>query len=197
VGKRARSDLRKRTTPVCPEVLTGVVMADGINLLNKTELLGVVGQKAEEGYIRRYCKKKGITAPWDVKPDSWIITDEDKEFLDKIKSGRLNSTSTGNSEVKTEKIEINTSGSSLDSTLKKIEERIASMEKINTSGSPLDSTLKKMEERMASMETKMEQRMDSMNTKLAKVDELGTNVANISLLVARLMQQAGLNAASG
>lgn len=166
VAKRERSDLRNRTKPVCPEVLCGVVMADGVNVLNKTGLLNMVGKKAEEGYIRRYCEKKGITSPWDVKPNSWTIANEDKELLDKLKSERLNSASAGNSEIKTEKVD--------------------AMEKINTSGSSLDSTLKKMEERMASMETK-----------LAKVDELGTNVANITLLVQQLMQQAGLNATSG
>jgi hypothetical protein len=160
VGKRERSDLRTRTKPVCPEVLCGVVMADGFTVLNKTGLLNMVGKKAEEGYIRRYCEKKGITSPWDVKPNSWTIATEDKELLDKLKSERLNSALPGNSEIKTEKI--------------------------NTSGSSLDSTLKKMDERMASMETK-----------LAKVDELGTNVANITLLVQQLMKQAGLNAASG
>jgi hypothetical protein len=193
VGKRERSDLRKRTTPVCPEVLCGVVMADGVTVLNKTGLLNMVGKKAEEGYIRRYCEKKGITSPWDVKPNSWTIATEDKELLDKLKSERLNSALSGNSESKTEKTDtkenINTSGSSLDSTLKKMEERMASMEtkeNINTSGSSLDSTLKKMEERMASMETK-----------LAKVDELDINVANITLLIQQLMKQAGLNATGG
>jgi hypothetical protein len=166
VGKRERSDLRTRTRPVCPEVLCGVVMADGFNVLNKTGLLNMVGKKAEEGYIRRYCEKKGITSPWDVKPNSWTIATEDKELLDKLKSERLNSALPGNSEIKTEKID--------------------TKEKVNTSGSSLDSTLKKMDERMASMETK-----------LAKVDELGTNVANITLLVQQLMKQAGLNTASG
>jgi hypothetical protein len=63
VGKRERSDLRKRTTPIYPEVLYGVVIADGINLLNKTGLLNMVGKNAEEGYIRRYYKTKGITSP--------------------------------------------------------------------------------------------------------------------------------------
>jgi hypothetical protein len=166
VGKRERTDLRTRTKPVCPEVLCGVMMADGFTVLNKTGLLNMVGKKAEEGYIRRYCEKKGITSPWDVQPNSWTIATEDKELLDKLKSERLNSALPGNSEIKTEKID--------------------TKEKINTSGSSLDSTLKKMEERMASMETK-----------LAKVDELGTNVANITLLVQQLMKQAGLNAASG
>jgi hypothetical protein len=64
----------------------------------------------------------------------------------------------------------------LDSTLKKIEERITSIEKININRSPLDSILKKIKERIA-----------SMNTKLIKVDELNINIANISLLVARLI----------
>ena len=50
----------------------------------------------------------------------------------------------------------------------------------------MDSTLKKMEERMASIETK-----------LTKVDELSTNVTNITLLVQQLMHQAGLKAAGG
>ena len=193
VGKRERSDLRKRTTPVCPEVLCGVVMADGVTVLNKTGLLNMVGKKAEEGYIRRYCEKKGINSPWDVKPNSWTIATEDKELLDKLKSERLNSALLGNSEIKTgetdTKEKINTGGSSLDSTLKKMEERMASMEtkeNINTSGSSLDSTLKKMEERMASIETK-----------LTKVDELSTNVTNITLLVQQLMHQAGLKAAGG
>jgi hypothetical protein len=75
----------------------------------------------------------------------------------------------------------------LDSTLKKIEERITSIEKININRSPLDSILKKIKERIASIETKMKQRIDSMNTKLIKVDELNINIANISLLVARLI----------
>ncbi len=66
VGKRERTDLRTRTKPVCPEVLCGVMMADGFTVLNKTGLLNMVGKKAEEGYIRRYCEKKGITSPWDV-----------------------------------------------------------------------------------------------------------------------------------
>lgn len=61
IGKRERLDLRKRTTPICPEVLCGVVMADGVTVLNKTGLLNIVGKKAKEGYIRRYCEKKGIT----------------------------------------------------------------------------------------------------------------------------------------
>lgn len=50
-------------------------------------------------------------------------------MLDKLKLKRLNLALLGNSEIKTEKInikeKINTSKSSLDSTLKKIEERIA------------------------------------------------------------------------
>jgi len=50
-------------------------------------------------------------------------------LLDKLKLKRLNLALLGNSEIKTEKInikeKINTSKSSLDSTLKKIEERIA------------------------------------------------------------------------
>lgn len=166
MGKSKRLDLRKRITPICPEVLCYVVIADGVTVLNKTGLLNIVRKKAEEGYIRRYCEKKGITPPWDVKPNSWTIATEDKELLDKLKSGRLNSAFSRNSEIKTK--EINTK------------------EKINTSRSSLDSTLKKIEERMALMETK-----------LVKVDELSTNIANITLLVQQLIKQAGLNAASG
>jgi hypothetical protein len=57
---------------------------------------------------------------------------KDKELLDKLKSKRLNLALLKNSEIKTKKInikeKINTSRSSLDSTLKKIEERMALIE---------------------------------------------------------------------
>jgi hypothetical protein len=61
IRKKERLDLRTRTKPVCPKVLYSVMMADRFNVLNKTRLLNMVRKKAKEGYICRYCKKKGIT----------------------------------------------------------------------------------------------------------------------------------------
>jgi hypothetical protein len=61
IKKRKRSDLRRRTTFVYPKVLCNVVITNRVIVLNKTGLLNIVGKKAEEGYIYKYCEKKGIT----------------------------------------------------------------------------------------------------------------------------------------
>jgi hypothetical protein len=45
VGKCQRSDLGKRIAPVCPKVLCGIVMAYGIQLVNKTGLLRIVDRR--------------------------------------------------------------------------------------------------------------------------------------------------------
>jgi hypothetical protein len=61
IKKRKRTDLRTKTKLVCPEVFCGVIIADGFTVLNKTGFLNIIRKKAEKGYIRRYCEKKGIT----------------------------------------------------------------------------------------------------------------------------------------
>jgi hypothetical protein len=61
VKKRKKSDLRKKTTLVCSKVLCSVIITGEVTVLNKTGLLNIIGKKAKEGYICRYCEKKRIT----------------------------------------------------------------------------------------------------------------------------------------
>jgi hypothetical protein len=42
------------------EILYYIRIKYGIDLLNKTRLLNIIGQKAEKGYIRRYYRKKRL-----------------------------------------------------------------------------------------------------------------------------------------
>jgi hypothetical protein len=63
IGNHSRLDLRVRNTPMCPEVGYYIVIETGIDFVNKTALLRIIRQKAKEGYIRRYYKRKGITSP--------------------------------------------------------------------------------------------------------------------------------------
>ena len=183
VGKRQRSDLRARTKPVCPEVLCCIEMADGITVVNKTALLRIVGQKSEEGYIRRYCKDKGITAPWDVEPETYIISKEMKKKVDAVNSGAGSSVSgwtavslpSANSEIK-----------SLQDQMANLERKLSSFQPSTTSGNSLDSILAKLEGRMASIETKVAKvdALEEATTKLAgyltalsnKFDKLEKNV---------------------
>ncbi|CZR65329.1 uncharacterized protein PAC_15229 [Phialocephala subalpina] len=146
----------------------------------------------------RCCAKKGIPPPWDVEPNLWIITKEDKALLDRARSGVANpgagSSTSGWTAVNS------TSGNSTagSSDIKLLTERIDAMEKqirtqsSNTGGSSLDSLLKKMD----SMEANVNKRMDSMETKITQVDTLTTNMNNLSSVVGLLMEKAGLNAAS-
>lgn len=176
IGKRERSDLRKRITPICPEVLYGVVMADGVNLLNKTGLLNMVGKKTKEGYIRRYYQKKGITSPWDVKPNSWTIADEDKELLDKLKSERLNSVSAGNSTLGNPtagRSELKSVGDKLAA----LEKRIEGLQTPNTSGRSLDEIFLKLE---------------ALETRVAKVDVLSKKMDKTTAILDVLYAKIGL-----
>ncbi|KAF8862740.1 hypothetical protein BDZ45DRAFT_739053, partial [Acephala macrosclerotiorum] len=198
VGQRERSDLRARNKPVCPEVLCSFVTTKGIQLATRSGFKNCVGAKAGDGYVGRYCAKKGITPPWDVEPNSWTITNEDKALLDRAKAGVANpgagSSTSGWTAINS------TSGNSTagSSDIKLLTERIDAMEKqirlqsSNTGGSSLDSLLKKMD----SMEANMNKRMDSVETKITQVDALTTNMNNLSSVVMLLMEKAGLNAAS-
>ncbi|KAH8653968.1 hypothetical protein BGZ60DRAFT_419071 [Tricladium varicosporioides] len=200
VGKRKMCDLTKRTKPLCPEVLCGFEMANGIQLATRSGFKNVVGEKPGDGYVRVYCERKGITPPWEVEPEMWAISNTQKAILDRAQNGiNLGAGYTTNSSTAINSPPRNPTVGGLE--LKSLTQKIDTMEKkieglqSNNSGSSLDLILKKMEERMASMETKMEQRLDSMDTKMAKVDELATTVVNVTLLVQRLMQQAGMNVA--
>jgi predicted transcriptional regulator len=176
VGKKERLDLRKRTTPICPEVLYSVMMADGVTILNKTGLLNMVRKKAKEGYIRRYYEKKGITLPWDVKPNSWTIADEDKELLDKLKLERLNSALTRNS------ISGNpTAGSSeiklVADKLAALERRIEVLQAPSTGGRSLDEIFSKLE---------------ALETRVAKVDVLSEKMDKTTAILDALCAKIGL-----
>jgi hypothetical protein len=172
VGKRERSDLRKRTTPVCPETLCCVMMANGVDLLNKTGLLNMVGKKAEEGYIRRYCKKKGITSPWDVEPNSYIISKEQKAQLDNTQAG---STTWNSGAGHSTSGRTTVSSPAGISDIKSLQDQMAALERkfdgfqpSTSGGSSLDSVLAKLENRMASIEKKVD-KVDSLEATTSKL----------------------------
>lgn len=168
VGKRQRSDLTKRTTPQCPETLCGFITVKGVQLATRSGLKNVVGLKAGDGYIRTYCNKKGLTPPWEVEPEQYIISKTQKAQLDRtqarmiaVSPGTGYSTSSGtmgNAEIK-----------SLQGQMANLERQFSNFQPLTGSGSSLDSILAKLDERMASIEKKVEKIdvLESTGMKLA------------------------------
>ncbi|KAF8856253.1 hypothetical protein BDZ45DRAFT_745565 [Acephala macrosclerotiorum] len=123
-------------------------------LCTRSDLTNIRKAKRADRCIEEYCKRKGITPPWDVKPKTTMIA---TEILEKIglggssPAGQIAAASgwtainrpAGGSEVQ-----------SLQNQMDSLEKKVDKLQ-FNPGGTALESALAKLEARMASIEGKV------------------------------------------
>jgi hypothetical protein len=160
------------------------VTTHGIQLATRLGFKNCVGAKAGDSYVRRYCAKKGITPPWDVQLNSYIIAKEDKALLDRARSGMANpgaGTSTSGWTAINSTSGNPTTGSlefkSLGDKLAALERRIEGLQTPNTGGRSLDAIFTKLE---------------ALETRVAKVDVLSEKMDKTTAILDALCVKVGL-----
>ena len=184
VGTRKTQNMTKRTTPVCPETQCGVLMDYGVDVVDKSALFSMLSEKAGTGLIKSYCTTMGITSPWEVEPESYIISKEMKKKMDTANSvawtslagsSTLSSTAfnlpsgnptAGSSEIK-----------SVEDKLAALERRIEALQAPSTGGRSLDEIFSKLE---------------ALEARVAKVDELSVKMDKTTAILDALCAKIGL-----
>jgi hypothetical protein len=196
-------EMSSKAKPDAAEGLCCWEMDDGIKFGTRSGFIGMLGQKTADGYIGRYCERKGITAPWDVKPKSAKIPYEQKEMLEKLQAnimaanlgaGNLASGWTavnsppGNSTSGWTAVNSPPGNSTAgNSALKSLEDKLAAMErKIEGLQSPStggNSALKSLEDKLTAMEKKIEglqsPNTGSLDSILKKLEQMETKMAEV------------------
>jgi len=144
-----------------PETLCCVKFDWGIELLSRSNLKSVIGEKSTNTRIARDCEQRGVLPPWKVQPNILCVPQKEKVNIENL--------TTGSSESK-----------SLKDQLAAMEERMNAFQAAKPDENSLNSILVKLEERMASMEKKV-----------SKIDDVEASTMKLTSLVDDLLKRAG------
>ncbi|KAH8799654.1 hypothetical protein F5884DRAFT_868572 [Xylogone sp. PMI_703] len=159
VGDRKLSRFGKN--PRAGECQCCVKMKSGLELCTRSDLASVISKMSADNRIKKYCERKEITPPWDVRPKEQIVA---TEILDSHGISSFNSASTAAGGSATGNLEIK----SLQNQMAALERKFEGFQSSTANGSSLESLLAKLDERMSSIETKVA-KIDTLEDTSAKL----------------------------